>query len=320
MMNIIPLHEDWLSSMCKLWNQEIGDEFPMREQLMRQNTFQDENVYLEGSKLAVDEQGQLAGFVIAKKWQEQEREMRLGDGGGWIQAIVVRSDVRGRGIGTRLLEQAEQALKNAGAELVYAGRDPWHYFPGIPKALPEAKGWFENRGYELLYEAFDLVNQTSSENEQRPEYKEGAVSRLLKPQDKEEMLRFFKRCFPGRWYYEAQCYWERGGQGREFVGLFKGEEMIGFCRVNDPQSPLIAQNTYWAPSFDGPLGGIGPLGVDDRFRGKGYGLAIVKDGVAELTRRGMKQLVIDWTELVDFYAKLGFTVCQGYDLAKKTLK
>ncbi len=319
-MNIIPLHEDWLVSMCKLWNEEIGDRFPMREQLMRQNTFQDENVYLEGSKLAINEQGELIGFVVAKKWQETQREMRLGDGGGWIQAILVRSDARGKGLGSRLLEQAEQALKEAGAELAYVGRDPWHYTPGIPKDLPDAKAWFERRGYELLYEAFDLVNSTSSANAVRQSYVDGAYSRLLEEKDREEMLRFFKRCFPGRWYYEAQCYWERGGRGREFVGLFMGEEMIGFCRVNDPESPLIAQNTYWAPLFDGPMGGIGPLGVDDRFRGKGYGLAIVKDGVAELTGRGMEHLVIDWTELVDFYAKLDFMVWKGYDLAKKTLK
>ncbi|MDR0269134.1 GNAT family N-acetyltransferase [Paenibacillus sp.] len=317
-MNIIPLKEEWLPQMCELWNQELGGHFPMREQLMRQNSFQDENVYLEGSKLAIDENGRLLGFVIAKTWQEGRRGMRLGDGGGWIQAILVRSEARGQGIGSRLLEQAEEALRDAGAELTYIGRDPWHYIPGIPKELPDAKVWFERRGYEVLYEAFDLVNQTPDSTRQK--YSDGAYARLLEEKDKNEMLRFFERCFPGRWFYEAQCYWDRGGKGREFVGLFMEDEMIGFCRVNDEQSPMIAQNTYWAPLFDSPLGGIGPLGVDNRFRGKGYGLAIVKDGVAELTSRGIDNLVIDWTGLVDFYAKLGFTVWKRYDLAKKTFK
>ncbi|MEK4357245.1 GNAT family N-acetyltransferase [Paenibacillus sp. FSL M7-1455] len=318
-MNIIPLHEDWLAAMCELWNRELGGLFPMREQLMRQNTFQDQNVYAAGSKLAVDDEGRLAGFVIAKIWQEEQRSMKLGDGGGWIQAIVVRSDVRGQGVGSRLLEQAEQALRDAGAQLAYVGRDPWHYFPGIPHELPDAKTWFARKGYEVLYDVYDLVN-ISGEHEGRQQYVDGAYARLLEVGDRDEMLRFFKRCFPGRWLYEAETYWERGGTGREFVGLFKDGEMIGFCRVNDDQSPLIAQNTYWAPLFESPLGGIGPLGVDDRFRGNGYGLAIVKDGVAELASRGVKNLVIDWTGLIDFYAKLGFTVWKGYDLAKKDLR
>lgn len=319
-MNFTPMTAEWIAPMCELWNRELGDQFPMREQLMYQNTFQDENVFFPGSQLVVEEDGKLLGFVIAKKWQEQQREMQLGDGAGWIQAIIVRKEVRGQGIGSGLLQHAENALREAGVDLAYAGRDPWHYFPGIPKEPKESRPWFERRGYEALYEVFDLVNTEVLAESERPEYIEGAFSKILEPGDQAEMLRFFKRCFPGRWYYESLCYWERGGKGREFVGLFMGEEMIGFCRVNDDHSPLIAQNTYWAPLFDESLGGIGPLGVDDRYRGKGYGLAIVKDGVAELASRGIKHLVIDWTELVDFYAKLGFRPWKGYDLVRKQLK
>ncbi|WP_145948924.1 GNAT family N-acetyltransferase [Paenibacillus sp. Y412MC10] len=318
-MKIIPMDAEWLDAMCDLWNGELGGHFPMRRELMKQNTFEDVNVYGPASGLAVDGEGRLLGFVIAKKWQEPAREMQLSDGGGWIQAIVVRRDAQGQGIGSGLLSHAENALREAGAVSASIGRDPWHYFPGVPLALPEVQSWFARRGYEYLYEVFDLVNETSDDGLERPEYRDGAFARLLVPGDREEMLRFFKRCFPGRWYYEAQCYWERGGQGREFVGLFLGDEMIGFCRVNDGESPLIAQNTYWAPLFSEPLGGIGPLGVDDRFRGKGYGLAIVQDGVAELTARGVKHLVIDWTEYVDFYAKLGFRTWKGYNIGKKAL-
>lgn len=320
-MNVIPLEAKWLVPMCELWNRELGGLFPMREALLRQNSFQDANVYYPGSWLAQDDDGTLLGFVIAKKWQELEREMQLGEGAGWIQALVVRSDRRGEGIGSRLLALAEGSLREAGVELVYMGRDPWHYFPGVPKALSSSRPWFERRGYEFLYEVYDLLaSAEEGPPPVAPSFSEGAYIKGLEPGDQEEMLRFFRRCFPGRWCYEALCYWERGGSGREFIGLFAGREMIGFCRVNDEKSALIAQNTYWAPLFQEPLGGIGPLGVDSRYRGKGYGLALVEAGVSELKARGMRHLVIDWTELVDFYAKLGFQPWKGYDLMKKSLR
>jgi len=318
-VNVIPLNEAWAEPMCELWNRELGDLFPMRQQLFVQNSFRDVNVYLPGSWIAQDSDGRLLGFIIAKKWQETEREMKLGEGGGWIQALVVRSEARGKGIGSELLGRAEEALREAGASQVFIGRDPWHYVPGLPKALSMHRQWLEKRGFKQLYEVSDMLSSDETDLIVTPEFADGANVKLLTPEDKEEMLTFFRRCFPGRWLYEAQCYWERGGQGREFIGLFQGSEMIGFCRVNDEHSPLIAQNTYWAPLFEEPLGGIGPLGVDDQYRGKGYGLGLVKAGIAELQQRGMRQLVIDWTELVDFYAKLGFHTWKSYDLMSKTL-
>ncbi|EHQ62350.1 GCN5-like N-acetyltransferase [Paenibacillus dendritiformis C454] len=318
-VNVIPLQAEWLVPMLDLWNRELGEHFPMREELLRYNTLQDVNVYAPGSWLAHGPDGTLLGFVIAKTWQEEERGMKLGEGGGWIQALVVRSEARGRGLGSRLLALAEEALQSAGVDKVFMGRDPWHYFPGVPTALASARPWLERRGYRFLYEVHDLYASVKNEPAVRPAYSGGAQARLLECSDREEMLRFFRRCFPGRWYYEAQCYWERGGQGREFLGLLtESGEMIGFCRVNDEASPYIAQNTYWAPLVPEPLGGIGPLGVDSRYRGKGYGLALVEEGIAELQARGMKHLVIDWTELVDFYAKLGFQPWKSYDLMAKS--
>ena len=71
---------------------------------------------------------------------------------------------------------------------------------------------------------------------------------------------------------------------------------------------FIAQNVYWAPLFEEELGGIGPLGIAPEERGKGYGLAIVQAGMYFLSQRGIKNIVIDWTNLVDFYGKLGISL------------
>lgn len=45
----INLTEGRVEEILFLWNKEIGDNFPMRKELLRQNTFEDVNVLLEGS-------------------------------------------------------------------------------------------------------------------------------------------------------------------------------------------------------------------------------------------------------------------------------
>ncbi|NKI22939.1 GNAT family N-acetyltransferase, partial [Paenibacillus dendritiformis] len=79
-MNVIPMQAEWLVPMLDLWNRELGEHFPMREELLRQNTFEDVNVYAPGSWLAHDTDGTPLGFVVAKTWQEEERGMKLGEG------------------------------------------------------------------------------------------------------------------------------------------------------------------------------------------------------------------------------------------------
>jgi len=83
---------------------------------------------------------------------------------------------------------------------------------------------------------------------------------------------------------------------------------------------MIAQNVYWSKLFKGNLGGIGPLGVDRQVRGNHYGIDLVKAATNELIRRGMDYIVIDWTQLVDFYGKLGFSSWKQYKTMSKKLE
>lgn len=78
-------------------------------------------------------------------------------------------------------------------------------------------------------------------------------------------------------------------------------------------------NMNWSPLFDREVGGVGPLGVDAEKRKNGYGLAVVKAGIAFLRQRGISHIVIDWTGLVGFYQKLGFDVWKSYKSYKKEI-
>lgn len=313
-MQLLPWTIDLLESSCELWNQEIGNDFPMRLSLLEQNTFGDPNLFHGGSCIAWDDEKQrVAGFVVSKCWDEHIHDIDLAKGRGWIQVLLVASGYRGQGIGSQLLDYAEKALQQKGVTQVLLGKDPWHFFPGIPKPYTEVQEWFRKRGYIQGGEVYDLYRREDPAKTHRvlPQ-SDGVEYRLARLGDKERFISFLHRCFPGRWEYEAIHYFHRGGTGREFVVAVKDGNIIGFCRINDAQSPYIAQNVYWAPLFKEELGGAGPLGIDPQERKKGYGLAIVEAGCCFLQQRKITHIVIDWTGLSDFYGKLGFDIWKTY--------
>lgn len=317
-MRFIPLQKDRVKDLVSLWNTEIGRQFPMREELFIQNSIDDQNVLVSGSWIAVDEENQVIGFVVSKIWQEN-MDIPMKRDIGWIQALLVKSSYRKQGIGNALLKKAESALMEHYVTTIHLGRDPFHYFPGIPNEDQATKLWFTNRGYVGIGIETDLINHYSDISASSY-LVDGVECSLLQKDEQEEFLSFLKRSFSGRWEYEATIYFQNGGTGREFVVMKKGGRIIGFCRVNDHASPLIAPNTYWAPLFKEPLGGVGPLGIGQNERKNGYGLAIVEAGISFLRKRQINHIAIDWTGLVDFYGKLGFTTWKEYEQFSKKIQ
>ncbi|MEK3888642.1 GNAT family N-acetyltransferase [Bacillus sp. FSL K6-3431] len=317
-MKLIQIDISRIKELVTIWNDELAEQFPMREELLIQNSVQDENVFFPGSQMAINEDDELLGFIVSKRWQE-ELPLNIGSHIGWIQVLLVRSKYRNQGIGTFLLEHAESALKKDGASEILLGRDPWHYFPGIPTEYGQCAKWFERKGYKCSPNEYDLIAEYDhTDVVVKPEIDE--VEAVILTEDEQDVfLQFLHRVFPGRWEYEAIHYFKKGGTGREFVVLKKDGNIIGFCRINDSESPMIAQNVYWAPIFAEPLGGIGPLGIDQNERGNGYGLAVVQAGIYFLRTRNIKRIAIDWTGLVDFYGKLDYQVWKGYQKYSKQL-
>lgn len=315
-MKVVSFEENRLTDLVSFWNKEIGTDFPMREALFKQNSFDDINVSFEASQIVLDEQNHIIGFVVAKQWKEKI-EVGMNPKRGWIQALLVDSKHRRNGMGTKLLELAEANLKAQGIEEVQLGGDPFHYFPGIPDQDQFMQQWAERKGYEKRMDTFDLINHLKV-TYPLPEAELVQFS-LLKLEEKDDFIDFFHRCFPGRWEYEAIKYFEMGGNGREFVVLKKEDKIIGFCRINDGDSPFIAQNVYWSPLFKQKVGGIGPLGIDGDEQKKGYGIAIVQAAMAYLQERKVESIIIDWTGFLDFYGKLDFDPWKKYGIYLREL-
>lgn len=315
-MTVVPLSDISIAEIVELWNEEIGDRFPMNTALWNQNTVNEPNV-LEAGSLAVMEDGKLRGFIVAKRYVEK-LDTQMPTTVGWIQCMLVRMSSRKEGIGSELLRLAEQALREAGVGEIRLGRDPWHYFPGVPLEDEATSDWFGKRGYEKGGIETDLIKDCRND-ELYSLANPSEHYRLLIQNDIPSLLRFLERVFPGRWHYEALHYELIGGSGREFMGFFVDGELQGFCRMNDPQSPVIAQNVYWSALCDGKMGGIGPLGIAREIRGNHFGIDLVKAAANELIGRGMTDIVIDWTQLIPFYEKLGFTTWKQYQSMTKTV-
>jgi GNAT superfamily N-acetyltransferase len=318
-MKYVPLSENHLHELCALWNREWKDSFPINERLLRQNSFQDKNLFIAGSWMAFDEKtNTLVGYIISKTWRDQVRDIQFDKDCGWIQVLVVEEAYRKSGIGFTLLRKAELAFQESGIQKVTLGND-FHYrfFPGVPHSLLDINPWFERQGYTEVEVVHDLWNTYESDpGVGLPEF-EGVTFRLLEMHEGEQLIAFMKRCFPGRWEYQTIQYFLKGGTGREFVILVKEEQIIGFCRINDASSTILAQNIYWSALFEDELGGAGPLGIDENYRGKNYGLAIVQAGIYFLLQRGIRNIVIDSTPYVDFYGKLGYKVWRNYSRFEK---
>ncbi|WP_047979886.1 GNAT family N-acetyltransferase [Ornithinibacillus contaminans] len=318
-MQLKPWRSVRLEELVALWNKELEERFPMRKELLLQNSFLDENISYGGSRIVVNEKDRVIGFVIVK-YVKEETPVKMRDDIGWIQALLVDSAYRKQGIGTLLLRHAEEVLKEKGMKGITLGRDTYHYFPGVPSEDKETARWFEKRDYQHYVTDYDMkCTYLASEKLAWPAM-QNVEFLLLQEGEKDALLDFMHRCFPGRWEYEAMHYFKKGGTGREFVVVKENGKIIGFCRINDALSPIMMGNVNWAPLFDvDTVGGIGPLGVAASRRKNGYGLAVVRAAVAALRERGVTDIIIDWTGIIDFYKKLGYDIWKSYKAYKKEI-
>ena len=55
------------------------------------------------------------------------------------------------------MHKAEVKLKEAGIKKLFIGRDPWHYFPGIPIENQLGIKWAVKQGFESQGKDYDML-------------------------------------------------------------------------------------------------------------------------------------------------------------------
>lgn len=319
MATLHPFKPQHLTAALGLWNRTLGAEFPLRWELLVQNTVADPNFCFPGSFLA-EWQGEPVGCVFTKRQQVPIGNVPVGAGGN-LSAIVVAPGHQGHGVGRKLITAALDALRADGVTSVRLGADTGHFFPGVPEGGP--KGFFEKFGFKLETSASvdltrDLAGYTVPARVTDDLARAGAEVRRGQDGDFPAILAFMRREFPGRWTYELEQYIARGGHPRDYMLLWKDGQVEGFARIYDWQSrPVIGPSIYWAPLLGEQYGGLGPMGVSENIRKYGLGLAVLATAVKELQERGVRGMAIDWTGLVGFYGRIGFQPWKRYYMGRR---
>lgn len=261
-----------------------------------------------------------------------------------ISTIAVHPSFQNRGIGTRLITEARSSFRqNQHVEKT----DLVSYFPriwpGIPTDLPLAtQEWFIHRGFRV-----SPLDQTSADLYQdirdfQPSRKyldraeaAGFTFRPIEPQDYEKCLIGQRKNFSS--YTVSVIAFQRQSQARRLMfaiiqgwveayhhlnpkdhpssimaAFDKDGDQVGWTLMLAPDSTFLRDN--WAlPPLAGPRTGlIGCVGVDEAYRTRGVGLAMLCHAIENLRMRGTEGIFIDWTTKVDWYGKLGFRVWRKY--------
>ena len=303
--------------IINLWNKEYYKIYPISEELFMRNS---SNLADELSYVAIDERGNLVGFILSKIWEDKFKITSYDDT-CWINLIYVVPKSRRLGIGSKLLELVEKEAEKIGKKNLYLGRDYCNYFPGLPVDLKNSCPWFEKKGFVRPYDTFDLIKNIDNPSLDKLKLRNDSyIFRISTLSDKDDLIAFMKKNWPGRWLKELIDYYENGGDGKEYVIALDNNNICAFAKIGYPNTDisLISYNMTWRNRFKA-LGGIGPLGVDTSYRKRNLGYDIVAFANNVLIDNKVSNIIIDWTGLVDFYRLMGFEVFKSYYYMNKTL-
>ncbi len=204
-----------------------------------------------------------------------------------IRAVCVLPECRGKGIGTRLMAQAESRIRENGHDRALLGGVSSKFLIG---ADSRAWGFFERLGYtekgrcdEMLLRLADF-DYDSCELHGDADYGwyEGDLATLHRAvaSVEEDWVKLF------------------GEDERVYVGMVNGE-IASFCQV-------AADARVYLADMHGRVGMPGCVGTVPEYRRKGIGLEMVARVTQYLKEQGMDISYIFYTGVAKWYEKLGY--------------
>ncbi len=289
------------AAFVHLWNEACGAEFPLTEKFVSYNMQPNHNATRAGQFARVNDE-YVGGILVSASFQFKT---------SWIDALVVSPKHQHQGIGSALLQWAESWGRAQGFSQLRLGGGLRPFFPGLPNTL-HTREFFETRGFRTTRSVFDVarsLRDVSGFLRGTPRTKPDMsrfTFRAATHSDADALAQFLRDEFSERWQYEFLQARADGEPISDYCLLFMADSLAGFARVT-LETSVRPLERFYMQHLPRPHGQLGPLGIAKKFRGQGYGVQLIDAALQHLRAHGVNGCVIDWTDLVELYAKFGFT-------------
>ena len=290
--------------LATFWNGYAPHRYAIDGDLLRQKTVECP-VFDWGASVIEEADREILGFTVVKK---SSASLYKGpDPDVSSLCLLAYCDPQ---FGVDLMSDVKRTLRNRGISKLTFGTDTGHFFPGCPEDFGPLKDFLMIEGFTEGPEIVDLQRDLSDYRNPYP-IPEDAHYRPAEKKDIGRLVAFLDREFPGRWRYDVMSKVDAEGPDCIFA-LFLEDGIDGFALIQDWNDNMPIGGAVWRADLGANWGSLGPIGVSKGLRGKGYGHALLGEALVQLRDRGVKNCIIDWTNLVEFYGKHGFEPARRY--------
>jgi GNAT superfamily N-acetyltransferase len=226
---------------------------------------------------------------------------------GSIPLILVDPGHQRRGIGTGLLEAALRQIRAGAASTVTAGSGGAVYiWPGVPRDLPAAVGFFASRGWRHTHDTLDLLTDLAGyrppPGAARAAARAGVTITLAARGDLADVRAFEAAAFPSwsRWFAAAR-------PEHVLLARTRSGEIAGALLLEGPGADIV-----FAPMLGPAAGTISCVGVAPSLQGQGIGTGLVVRASQILSQAGVRACHIGWTNRESFYRRAGYQPWRRY--------
>lgn len=304
-----------LQGLLEVWDRALSRDLITREDFERQ-VILDANREPESLMVAFEtEAGAPIGFALSLVLLQPIERTGLLEHRGFITAFAVDPAHCGKGVGSALLDRAENFFRERGRkEIVISPYTPNYFVPGVDKAA-YATGveFLKKRGFSEFTEAIAMdarvdafeIDAKTLEKDSRLRA-EGIEVDYFKREWMAEYLNFMGTNMHGPWLEDARKMLReivKGAAPEDSITVARQKgAIVGFCQ-------FVGEH-------------FGPFGVIDALQGKGIGSVLLAKTMLAMRRHGYHNAFLLWTgerAAQGVYGRLGFTVTRRFALMKKDL-